>query len=157
MNKNIIGWNEWCSLPDANISAIKAKIDTGARTSCLHAFEINEYYFDSKLYINFSIHPVQNNNKVILKCHALVIDQKTVTNSGGASELRYFIRTTLVLGDHSYTIDLNLTNRDDMKFRMLIGREALEKRFVVDSSKRFLTGKISKGEIDKIYDIQSMN
>lgn len=154
MMSKIIGWSEWCSLPEILIPAVKAKIDTGAKTSCLHAFEITEYSLDDKPYINYLIHPIQNNKDIVIECNSPVYDQRIVTNSGGHRELRYVIRTDICLGNMRYKIDLNLTNRDDMIFRMLIGRKTIERGFLVDVSKKHLLGKISQKSLNKFYNIK---
>ena len=137
--KKRIGWREWVRLPDLNVGRIKAKIDTGARTSVLHAFKIAPFTKDGASYVRFVVHPLQRLRKPEITCVALVIDHRNVTDSGGRVELRYVIRTSLKLGKSRWPIELTLTNRDQMGFRMLIGRQALRRRYVVDTGRSFVT------------------
>lgn len=141
-NKLIVGWNEWCSLPDLGIAQIKAKIDTGAKTSALHAFDIHEDRTGNN--VNFSIHPLQANRKITVKCHAPIVDVRHIMSSNGHNELRYVIMTTLVMGELSWEIEMTLSNRDPLKYRMLLGRKALVKHVIVDPSRSLCLGKIHK-------------
>ncbi|USH04554.1 ATP-dependent zinc protease [Grimontia kaedaensis] len=134
----LVGWREWVALPDLGISAIKAKVDTGARTSCLHTFGIEEYEKDGEKWVKFMIHPIQDDGMTEKECHAKVKDMRTVRDSGGHETLRYVIETTFVVGDLSYPIEMTLTARDNMVFRMLLGRTAMENRLIVDPVKSFL-------------------
>ena len=138
--KITIGWREWMTLPDLEIPAIKAKIDTGARTSTLHAFDIREYEADGRKMIRFNIRPLQRRKKLILHCTADLLERRMVSDSGGHRELRYVIRTTVTLGGKSWPIEITLTDRDTLKFRMLLGRTALRGRYLVDPEKSYLTG-----------------
>jgi len=138
-NKNVIGWREWVSLPDLKIKRIKAKIDTGARTSALHAEKIAPFTKDGAAYVRFVVHPLQRQRKPAKTCVALVIDHRRITDSGGRSEERYVIRTVLSIGRVSWPVEFSLTNRDQMGFRMLIGRQALRRRYVVDPAHSFVT------------------
>ena len=140
-SKKTIGWREWVRLPDLNVGRVKAKVDTGARTSALHAFKIIPFTKDGAAYVRFVVHPLQRMNTPEVACVALVIDHRGVTDSGGRVEQRYVIRTTLKLGKTSWPIELTLTNRDQMGFRMLIGRQALRRRYLVDPSRSFLMRK----------------
>ncbi|QJB58342.1 ATP-dependent zinc protease [Pseudodesulfovibrio sp. zrk46] len=128
----IIGWREWVGLPDLCVPAIKAKIDTGAKTSAIHAFDITPYSEGGVEYVSFSIHPLQGNDKVSIPCTAPLIDRRKVTNSGGQSQKRFVIGTTLQIAGRTWPIELTLTNRDHMKFRMLLGRNAMTGRLIVD-------------------------
>lgn len=134
-----LGWREWASLPDLGIDRIKCKIDTGARTSALHAFFI-EYDARSNV-VYFDIHPLQYRIDIEQHCSAPVLDQRIVTDSGGHKEKRYVIKTTIVLGDFSWPIEATLTDRDNMRYRMLLGRSALNNRFIVNSAASYLVGK----------------
>lgn len=136
--KKVLGWREWVRLPDLNVGRIKAKIDTGARTSCLHAFEIKPFTRDGIAYVNFAVHPVQRQSKPEISCTARVVDYRGVTDSGGRVEQRYVICTELKLGASRWEIELTLTNRDQMGFRMLIGRQALRGRYLVDPGRSFI-------------------
>ena len=135
--KTIIGWREWLSLPELELDRIKAKIDTGARTSALHAFEVDAYRDDDIAMVRFLMHPVQNNQDIVRECRARVIDERWVTDSGGHKERRFVIQTTAKLAQIEWPIEITLTNRDTMKFRMLLGRTAM-KNIVVDPSSSYL-------------------
>jgi hypothetical protein len=145
--KKVIGWREWLALPSLAIPAIKAKIDTGARTSALHAFFTERFTLEGKKMIRFGIHPLQNNRTLELFCEAPVVDERIVTDSGGHSELRYVISVDLSFQGITWPAEVTLTNRDNMKFRMLLGRTALAGRFLVDSEASFCGGR----ELGRIY------
>ena len=138
----IIGWREWVALPDLNLPALKAKIDTGARTSALHAFLIEPYQQDGIDMLRFLIHPIQRNQEFEVECHCPVFDVREVTDSGGHKEMRYVIQSDVVIGGGRWPIELTLTNRDTMAFRMLLGRRAMEDRFMVDPGASYINGKL---------------
>ncbi len=137
----IAGWREWVSLPDLDIRAIKIKLDTGARTSALHARNIRPFLRDGKPWVRFEVNPVQRGSKIVIPCEAPVVSQRSVRSSSGQAEERYVIKTTVRLGDRKRVIEVTLTNRDEMGFRMLLGRSAMTRWLMVDSSKSFLQGK----------------
>ena len=140
--KAVIGWREWVALPDLGVDRIKAKIDTGARTSAIHAFEIKPFERNGGKYVSFLLHPVQHRRQPVVACEARVIDERTVTSSNGEREQRYVVETGVKLGDQTWPIEMTLTNRDEMGFRMLLGRRAVRRRFVVDPGSSFkLSGK----------------
>jgi hypothetical protein len=140
--KMLAGWREWISLPELGITNLKAKIDTGARTSALHAFRVDYYEEQGQPKVSFDIHPLQAQETPIITCVANVIDRRCVMDSGGHREERYVIKTPLVLGAHTWPIEITLTNRDDMRFRMLLGRTAIRRRLIIDSAVSFLVGSI---------------
>ena len=137
--KITLGWREWVALPDLSIKKIKAKIDTGARTSALHAFRLDTFKENGQLKVSFSVHPKQRQTIITKDCMADVIDYRWVSDSGGHREQRYVIHTTLVIGKIPQVIELTLTNRDDMKFRLLLGRTALSSNYLIDPEKSYLT------------------
>ena len=139
-----LGWREWVGLPGLGIRQIKAKIDTGARTSALHAFEIGEFEENGKARVRFKIHPVQRDNDTVIECVADVVDQRIVSDSGGHREKRWVISTDVGIGPHTWPAEFTLTARDDMLFRMLLGRTAMKGRAVVDPSRSYVVGKKRK-------------
>ncbi len=138
---NIVGWREWVSLPELGIEWLKVKVDTGARTSAIHAFEVEEFFENGVKMVRFSVHPLQKRVDVVQTCIAPVVDERMVSDSGGHREKRYVIKTPVRLGEHEWPIEITLTNRDTMLFRMLLGRTALAGRFVVQSESSYLFGK----------------
>ncbi len=143
------GWREWVRLPELGIAQIKAKVDTGARTSALHAFELKPFTENGRDLIEFRIHPLQKDNETVVTCTAEILDQRRVTDSGGHSEERFVIRTELHVGAHRWPIEATLTARDNMLFRMLLGRTALQGRAVVNPSRSYVVGKKRKTSKDK--------
>lgn len=139
-----IGWREWVNLPELGIQKIKAKVDTGARTSALHAFSLEPFTENGKDRIRFQIHPIQHNNEITITCEADVIDKRFVTDSGGHKEERYVIETPITMAGQTWPIEITLTERETMLFRMLLGRRAIRKRFIVNPARSFLTTKVHK-------------
>jgi len=139
--KRVIGWREWLAIPTLGIDRIKAKIDTGARTSVLHAYDLEPFSQGGVPWVRFTVHPLQRNNKLVLECAAPVVDRRDVTSSTGHTESRYVIAVDIVLGSETWPIEMTLTDRDQMGFRMLLGRTAVEGRMVVDPDRSFVMGK----------------
>lgn len=137
-----MGWREWLALPEFNIPAIKAKIDTGAKTSALHTFRIEPCSRGGLDCVRFWIHPLRNRTDVEIVCEAPVVDRRTVKDSGGHAEQRYVILTQVRAGEQQWPAEITLTDRDDMLFRMLLGRTALVAGgFTVDPGTSFLLGR----------------
>lgn len=132
----VLGWREWCSLPDIGIDHIKVKVDTGARTSALHAYYVERFNRDGQDWVRFGLHLESDH-----VCEAQLLDQRQVTDSGGHREVRNVILTRIQLGKEIWPIEITLTDRDSMRFRMLLGRTAITERFLVDASKSYLIGK----------------
>ena len=136
--KPLVGWREYVALPDLGVEKIKVKVDTGARTSALHVFHLKRVEEEGQVYANFSVHPVQRKSFPQIMCRAPVVDERWIKSSNGEKQLRLVIRTTIRIGEFAYPIELTLTNRDQMGFRMLLGREAIRKRFAVDPGSSYL-------------------
>ncbi len=136
----VIGWREWVSLPGLGISAIKAKVDTGARSSSLHAYDVREFDRDGRMMVRFEVHPIQRDSSTTFAAEAELADKRLVRNpgAGGREELRPVIVTDIEIGEQRWPIELTLTRRDAMGFRMLLGRQAVRGRFVVDPGRSFL-------------------
>ena len=133
-----VGWREWVGLPELGVVRVKAKVDTGARSSTLHAFDIEILLRPARPVVRFKVHPLQGAAKPEIPCEAPLLEQRWIRSSNGKRDLRPVIRTEVDLGGERWSIDLTLTSRDEMGFRMLLGREAIRKRFVVDPACSFL-------------------
>ncbi len=133
------GWREWVDLPELGVRHVKAKVDTGARTSSLHASNIRIVEVDGVTRARFSVHPHQHDTDDTVECEADVVDERDVRNSGGQAETRTVISTLMRVGDIEWPVEVTLTARDDMKFRMLIGRTAMHGVATVDPSRSFVT------------------
>ena len=140
-HRQILGWREWVSLPCLGIAAIKAKLDTGAKTSALHAWDLSLRTVDGRQWIRFRVNSMQRDEVESVVCEAPLSDQRWVTNSSGTSERRYIICTSLQIGPSRWPIELSLTNRDSMEFPMIIGREAMRDRLIVDPRASFRAGR----------------
>ena len=139
-----LGWREWVSFPDLGLDQVKAKVDTGARTSSLHAFEVRDFEEAGVHRVEFKMHPNQRDSDTVVVCVADIVDQRLVRDSGGHREKRWVIETPIAIGTHTWNIELNLTSRDDMLFRMLLGRTAMKRRALVNPARSFLVGKRRK-------------
>ncbi len=138
MTKLTLGWEEWLALPDLGLPAIKAKVDTGAKTSALHAFSVEPFGTTERPRVRFGMHPIPHRPEIELYCSADVVDRREVTSSNGETELRYVIRTTVRMGERAWPIEITLTNRETMAYRMLLGRQALGDDTIVDPSQSCL-------------------
>lgn len=142
-NKMVVGWRETLSLPSLGIDTINAKVDTGARTSSLHAFKYEEFRKNNTAWLRFWLHPLQDNTDFIQTCEAEIVDRRAVKNSGGIPETRYVIKADMTLGGQTWPIEITIANRDNMAYRMLLGRTAMHGRIIVDPELSFLIA--SKG------------
>ena len=140
----VIGWREWLALPDLGLPAIKAKIDTGARTSALHAFFVEPFHKGGLGHVRFGIHPLQKRTDIEVICEALVSDRRWVSDSGGHREQRYVLEAPVHMGGQAWPVEITLTSRDGMLFRMLLGRTAIKGRMMVDPARSYVAGKLSR-------------
>lgn len=149
--KIILGSEEWCSLPELGIPAIKARVDSGAKTSALHAVNIAPFIKEGEDWVRFDINPIQKNEKTIIHCESKLIDKRIVKSSSGYREQRYVIQTMLEIGNEIWPIEMTLTNRDSMGFRMLLGREAMSGRTMVDPEEKYVLGQPSVESLNELY------
>jgi hypothetical protein len=149
VTRTTVGWREWVALPEWRVGAIKAKIDTGARTSALHAFDIEFDERDGVTMARFAIHPWQDSSRDQVMVEAPLLERRRVRSSSGAAKVRPVVVTTVELAGLKVPIEVTLTRRDEMGFRMLIGRQALRRRFVVDPARSYLGGKPTRDVIDR--------
>lgn len=149
--KIVIGKEEWCSIPELGLPSIKARVDSGAKTSSLHAFNIQPFEENGQRYVTFDIHPIQNNRKVVQNCRGLVVDRRSVKSSSGEKEKRHVIKVPITMGAETWEIEITLTNRDTMGYRMLLGREAMKERVLIDPDSSFCLGSRDENEICSYY------
>jgi ribosomal protein S6--L-glutamate ligase len=150
-SKIIVGSEEWFAFPGLGIPAIKARVDSGAKTSAMHAFNIQPFKRGGQPWVSFEVHPLQKNRKATVRCESPVIDKRVVKSSIGVSEKRFVIREPIVVDGRTWEIDLTLTNRDSMGYRMLLGREAMSGRMLVDPDESFCLGEQSRKSIRELY------
>ncbi len=137
----VIGWREWVKLPDLGVSRIKVKVDTGARSSSLHVFDLSEFSKRGEKWVRFKIHPAQRSQKNIVATEAEVLEYRSVKSSSGKSTIRPVIITNVKLLELIWPVELTLANRDEMGFRMLLGRQATRQHFLVDPGGSYYGGK----------------
>jgi hypothetical protein len=137
----MLGWREWVSLPQWGVPAIKAKVDTGARTSALHAFDLETFERDDEPWVRFTVHPWQRSAADEIAVETRQVDRRQVTSSSGAGDVRPVVLARVDIGGTELPIEVTLTRRDEMGFRMLLGRQALRGRFSVDPARSYLTGR----------------
>ena len=150
-DKVIVGSEEWCCFPALHIPTIKARVDSGAKTSALHAINIAPFVKDEENWVRFDINPIQNNSKTVIHCESKLVDKRIVKSSSGFREQRYVIGVELEIGGQHWPIEITLTNRDSMGFRMLLGREAMSGRVLVDPAKKYLLGQPTTETIKELY------
>jgi len=150
-NLKIIGSNEWCVFKKLGIPAIKARVDSGAKTSSIHASNIEVVSKDGDDWVRFEVDPIQDDANILIKCEAKLLRSKKVKSSMGASEERLMIRTPLSIGKDTFIIKLTLASRDTMNYRMLLGREALNRRYLINPAEHCLLGKFSEEEVLEKY------
>ncbi len=149
--KIIIGSEEWCAFPTLGVPAIKARVDSGAKTSSIHAFNIQPFKRNNQSWVSFEVHPLQQDRDTVVRCEAIVVDKRSVKSSSGESERRFVIRVPMVMGEQEWEVELTLTNRDSMGYRMLLGREAMLHRLLVDPAASFNLSDKSQQEIEEHY------
>ena len=150
--KVIVGSEEWCSFPELGIPTIKARVDSGAKTSALHAINIAPFEKDGENWVKFDINPIQNNSKTVIHCQAPLVDKRVVKSSSGYREQRYVIRSQIQVGEINWEAEFTLTNRDSMGFRMLLGREAMSGRLLVDPEQKYLLGQPTREKLLEYYE-----
>ncbi len=143
--QRVIGWREWVALPRFGIESIKAKVDSGARTSSLHAFDIEEFRRGGRDMVRFNLHPEQRRSHPVIAVETPLADRRRVTPSSGHSEMRPVVRTEIALLGERWEVEFTLTSRDAMGFRMLLGRQAIRRRFLIDTGRSFVNGRRVKG------------
>ena len=151
MEKAIIGSQEWCSFENLNIPSIKARIDSGAKTSSIQSTNIKKFKKGKESWVSFDVNPIQDNLSIVVHCESKIVDVRIVKSSSGITDKRFVIMEKVQIGNNSFEIELTLANRDGMDFRMLLGREAMKDRFIVDPSKHYLTSQITEEELEKKY------
>jgi len=151
LKKMVIGSEEWLSFPALGIPAIKARVDSGAKTSSMHAFNIQTFRREGASWVSFEVHPLENNRRTVIRCEQPIIDRRSVKSSSGVSETRYVISATLKANNEVWDIEITLANRDSMGYRMLLGREAMNGRVLVDPAMSFCLGEVTSTEIDQFY------
>lgn len=132
------GWREWVALPELGLSRIKAKLDTGARSSALHAWDIEVVEHDGRAFADFNMHPLHRSDEAVVRCRAPLVDRRIVKSSTGNRTRRWVINTEIAIGEFRWPTEVTLVNRKDMMFRLLLGRTALRGRFLIDSQRSYL-------------------
>ena len=144
-----IGWREWVALPELGVPTIKVKVDTGARSSSLHAYDVELFSRSGKEWVRFKVHPVQRKTTPVIEASAPVLEHRSVRSSSGKASMRPVILTTVGLLGVTWPVELTLANRDEMGFRMLLGREAIRRRFLVDAGRSYYGGKPERRKVKR--------
>lgn len=152
----LIGSEEWCAFEQLNIPAIRARVDSGAKTSSIQATEIKLSKKNKEDWVSFEVYPLQKNSKIKVRCSAKVLDKRSIKGSFGISEERLIIKTPITIGEDTFAIELSLANRNTMEFRMLLGREAMANRFVINPSVKHLRKKYLQKEVKALYTAPEM-
>lgn len=152
LDKVIVGSEEWCAFPQLGIPTVKARVDSGAKTSALHAINISPFQKEGENWVKFDVNPIQNNTKTVIHCEAPLVDKRVVKSSSGFREQRYVIKAEIQVGEEHWFVEITLTNRDSMGFRMLLGREAMSGRILVDPEQKYLLGQPTKEKLQEYYD-----
>lgn len=147
----IIGSEEWCFFEGLGIPAIKARVDSGAKTSSIQATNLKVYSKGNQEWVKFDVNPLQENRSIIIECEARLVDRRMVKSSSGISEERLVVKAPVTLGDDTFEIELTLANRDTMEFRMLLGREAINGRYIVNSALEYERQAFSEADINEKY------
>lgn len=155
IQKIIVGGEEWCSLLSLKIPAIKVRVDSGAKTSALHAEDITPFEKNGEQWVKFKINPIQKNSLYVIDCEAKVVDKRIVKSTSGSRESRYVILTELKLAEETWEIEVTLTNRDNMGFRMLLGREAMSGKLIVDPDEKYMHGIVTPEKLKEYYQIKT--
>jgi ribosomal protein S6--L-glutamate ligase len=150
-NREVVGSTEWCSFPTLGLPYILARVDSGAKTSSIHAFNITRFERDGQAWVSFEVHPLQKERRSVVRCEAAIADRRVVKSSSGTTEKRYVIQVPMKLGNHWGEIELTLSNRDAMGHRMLLGREAMSGRFLVDPDAECCLGLVTPKELEAAY------
>ena len=151
-NLKIVGNSEWCKFNGLNIPAIKARVDSGAKTSSIQATGVTPFKKKGQTWVRFNVQPLQDNRSISIECERPVIDTRLIKSSSGVAEKRYVITADITLGEDTWEVELTLANRDTMEYKMLLGREAMTNRLMVNPSAEFLQGEITQDQIDKMYE-----
>lgn len=141
-----LGWREWVGLPEHGLEWVKAKVDTGARTSSLHAAGLHTFELENREWVRFSIYPWQRSTTDAIQIEARVLDRRRVRSSSGTTERRPVVVLPVRMGNKIYDVEFTLTRRDEMGFRMLLGRQALRGRFLIDTGRSYLLGQPPRTE-----------
>ena len=149
-HQSVVGWREWVSLPDLGLPYLKAKLDTGARTSALHAYDIKRFRRGGRRMARFRVHPIQRQTRTIVEAEAEIVDRRAVRSSSGHLSERIVVVTTLEIVGRRWPIELTLTNRDAMGFRLLLGRQALRPRILVDPGRSLTGGKPDRAVLEAL-------